>query len=656
VTAKSEQRLGALLAALWATVLVMHTADAAPSDSPKEPTAPTAEPSTALIGGLPAFIDGAVLDAMRRDHIAGVEVAVVNASSVLLAKGYGVAALTPVTEMGADTLVRVGSISKTVVWIAIMQLVEQHRLDLDDPINLYLPPSLKIPDDGFSEPIRIKHLMTHTAGFEETILGHMIIADARFELPVATYLARYRPRRVRPPGKIAVYSNYGAALAGMIVAQVSNLTWERYAEQKVLRPLKMRSATFREILPPELAKALGLPRSMDSTSAAHLSDGFVWKEAQLAKAPPEYITHYAPAGALAASANDMSAYMLAFLDPKRFAAAGVLTEQSVQTLFQQSFSNAPGFGSIYHGLFQYPFPGGQLAIGHDGDTRYQHSIMLIVPHMNLGIFVGENTDGGLSLIERLPYMIGMYLQGQNQPAVVSRAPAITHQDVSGTYLTLRRPYHRTERVFLDLATVSVEETANGDLLVSGLTPDIDRYAPQSDGTFHEVAGPYRIAFRRDSGQLLLLDPTGANPLEREGFFAGIPWLMAILVLVHIAALAGSIQTVSDLRARGRAAGATLWDVAPLLWLSGLVIAWIAIAPWLRDLDALLTKYPGVLLPAACWLFFLAAIFTVCGLLFLAATRPRWHPRRWFLTMILALIFVTTTATFLHWGLLGFSGW
>jgi CubicO group peptidase (beta-lactamase class C family) len=635
---------------------IAHGAVATPSDSAKELTAPTAEPSAELIAALPAFIDGAVLDAMRRDHIAGVQVAVVNPSSVLLAKGYGIAALGPVREMTPHTLARVGSLSKTVVWIAIMQLVEQHRIDLDDPINRYLPPSLQIPDEGFSEPIRIKHLMNHTAGFEETILGHMMVADARFELPVATYLARYRPHRVRPPGRIAVYSNYGAALAAMIVVHVSKLPWELYAEEKVLRPLNMRSATFRENLPPELAKAQGLPQPMDSVSAAHLGDGFVWKEAQLARAPTEYITHYAPAGAFTASANEMSIYMQAFLDPKRFAAAGVLTEQSVQTLFQQSFSNAPGFGTIHHGLFQYPFPGGQLAIGHDGDTLRQHSIMLIVPNMNLGIFVTENTAGGLSLIERLPYMIGMYLQGQNQAADAPRVPAGTHQDVSGTYLTLRRPYHRTERAFLDLDMASVEEAANGDLLVSGLTPDIDRYAPQSDGTFHEVAGPYRIAFRQDSGRLLLLDPTGANPLERVGFFAGTQWLLAILVLVHIAALAGSIQAVSDLRARDRVAGAALWDVAPLLWLSGLIVAWITITPWLGDPDALATTYPGILLPAACWLFFLAAVVTVCVSLFLAVTRPRWPGRRWFLTILSALIFVACAATFLHWGLLGFSGW
>lgn len=654
---KPQQRVRHVLAIVWAVALaITHNAVSASSDAAKEPLA-SGEPAARLIAGLPAFIDGAVLDAMRREHIAGVEVAVVNPSSVLLAKGYGIASLSPAREMTADTLARVGSLSKTVVWISIMQLVEQHRIDLDDPINRYLPPSLQIPDEGFSEPIRIKHLMTHTAGFEETILGHMIVADANLELPAATYLARYRPHRVRPPGMIAVYSNYGAALAGMIVAQVGQLPWEQYAEEKVLRPLNMHSATFRENLPPELAKARGLPQSMDGVAAAHLGEGFIWEDGQFIKAPTEYITHYAPAGALFASADDMSVYMQAFLDPKRFAAAGVLTEQSVQTLFQQSFSNAPGFSTIHHGLFQFPFPGGHLAIGHDGDTRYQHSIMLIVPSMNLGIFVTENTDSGRSLVEPLNYMIGMYLLGQNQLADVPRVPLGAHVDVSGNYLTLRRPYQRTERAFLNLSMASVEEAANGDLLVSGLTPDTARYTPQSDGTFHEVAGPYRIAFREDSGHLLLLDPTGSNPLERVGFFAGTQWLLAILVLLHITALAGSIQAVSHLRgARGRVAGASLWDAAPLLWLSGLGLAWIAITPWLHDLGVLATTYPGVLFPTACWLFLVASVVTVGASVALAVTRPDWPLRRWFLTLLSALIFVAGAATFFHWGLLGFTGW
>jgi CubicO group peptidase (beta-lactamase class C family) len=95
--------------------------------------------------GLGAFVDGAVANAMTRDHIAGVDVAIVSPDTVLLAKGYGISGYEPAKEMTTATLTRVGSLSKTIVWIALMQMVEQHRISLDDPINLHLPPDLKVP-------------------------------------------------------------------------------------------------------------------------------------------------------------------------------------------------------------------------------------------------------------------------------------------------------------------------------------------------------------------------------------------------------------------------------------------------------------------------------------------------------------------------------
>ena len=100
-----------------------------------------------------AFVDGAVREAMRVDHIAGVSVAIVDRAGVVMTRGYGAAADSPLEPVDADTLLRVGSISKTPVWIAIMQLVEQGKISLDDPINKLLPEALRIPDEGFRQPI-----------------------------------------------------------------------------------------------------------------------------------------------------------------------------------------------------------------------------------------------------------------------------------------------------------------------------------------------------------------------------------------------------------------------------------------------------------------------------------------------------------------------
>jgi CubicO group peptidase (beta-lactamase class C family) len=95
-----------------------------------------------------AFVDGAVREAMGAEKIAGVSVAIVDRAGVVMTRGYGAAAFEPYQKADADTLFRVGSISKTPVWIAIMQLVEEGQLSLDDPINDRLPPSLGSPTRG----------------------------------------------------------------------------------------------------------------------------------------------------------------------------------------------------------------------------------------------------------------------------------------------------------------------------------------------------------------------------------------------------------------------------------------------------------------------------------------------------------------------------
>jgi CubicO group peptidase (beta-lactamase class C family) len=610
---------------------------------------------------LRTFVDGVINDAMRRDAIAGVNVAMVDRSGVLFTKGYGVASLSPTRAMTSDTLCRVGSISKTVVWIALMQLAEQNKLNLDDPINQHLPPEMRIPDEGFTEPIRIRHLMSHTAGFEETVLGHMEVEDARVELPLLTYLARYRPHRVRPPGEFAVYSNYGAALAGVIVAHTSGMSWEDYAEKNILRPLGMSTATYREALPAELARQRGLPQPASAAVAAQMSKGFRWREGRLEEAPPELITHFAPAGALVASANEMARYMSALLDPDGLVRARVLSAQSVHTMLERTFANAPGFGTVYHGFFQFPFPGSSDAFGHDGDTRYQHVVMIIVPDIGVGLFVGVNTSSGLRLVEQLPYLVGLHLLGQNAPQMaVSNAGLRTDSGsaaLAGTYRPLRRAYFRTERAFLNLLTPSVEATANGDLLVSGLSEDVVRYRPLGHDVYQDITGLGRIAFRQSGRRLMLLDPTGSNPLERISFWAGPTWLLLILALSHLVTIWGSLQFLRGGRTVLRSALEAGWGILSLTWLVAFVLLWLAVMPWLSDTEVLVMQYPGRLLPLACWLFLVAALGTAALAAAIMVVRPRdWPVRRWVGLCTGLLILGVCAVTFRYWGLLGFAGW
>src|SRR5271163_4508118 len=146
--------------------------------------------------------------------IAGAVIAVVKDGSLVFAKGYGYADTAKKTQISPEmTLFRPGSISKLFIWTAVMQQVEQGKLDLDRDVNDYL--DFKIPA-AFDKPITLRNLMTHTAGFEE-VAKDMAEPDAASIGPLGDFLRSHIPARIYPPGTTPAYSNYGAALSGYIV-------------------------------------------------------------------------------------------------------------------------------------------------------------------------------------------------------------------------------------------------------------------------------------------------------------------------------------------------------------------------------------------------------------------------------------------------------
>jgi CubicO group peptidase (beta-lactamase class C family) len=124
-------------------------------------------PAQMTAGDVAAFLDGIVPLQLERENIAGATVVVVKDGKILFAKGYGFADREKKLPVSSEqTLFRPGSISKLFTWTAVMQLSEQGKLDLDRDVNEYL--DFKIPD-AFGQPITLKHILTHTPGFEEQI-------------------------------------------------------------------------------------------------------------------------------------------------------------------------------------------------------------------------------------------------------------------------------------------------------------------------------------------------------------------------------------------------------------------------------------------------------------------------------------------------------
>ena len=181
----------------------------------KTPSAPTSPELSST--DVEAFLDGILPQQIKRDNIAGATVAIVKDGRLLFAKGYGYADVANKKPVSAgETLFRPGSISKLFTWTAVMQLHEQGKLDLNKDVNAYL--DFKLPD-AFGEPITLKHILTHTPGFEEQIKDLFVVDSTPPNL--GEYVKTHIPTRIYPPGKVPAYSNYATALAGYIVERVS---------------------------------------------------------------------------------------------------------------------------------------------------------------------------------------------------------------------------------------------------------------------------------------------------------------------------------------------------------------------------------------------------------------------------------------------------
>ena len=296
---------------------------------------------------LEAFLDALMPAQLQNRDIAGAVVAVVKDGRVLLAKGYGYADFAAKKPVVAEkTLFRPGSISKVFTATAVMQLVEQGKLDLDRDVSEYI--DFEIPKT-YSEPVTLRRLLTHTAGFEET-LKNLFVPSAREMRPMRDYLVAAMPARIFPPGKVPSYSNYGLTLVGYIVERVSGEPFEKYIAAHILDPLRMEHSTFAQPLP--------------ETLEASMSPGYL--AAEQGPRTFEFVTT-SPAGALSATATDMSRFMLALLGEGTLEGATILKPESVRAMEVRQFEFHPDLHAIGFILMDYSM-NGQRIVGHGGDT------------------------------------------------------------------------------------------------------------------------------------------------------------------------------------------------------------------------------------------------------------------------------------------------
>jgi CubicO group peptidase (beta-lactamase class C family) len=613
-----------------------NEAEPPPPPPPTEarPAQPPAEPAPAAklapgqpipAGELEAFVDGYVRHAMTRDHIAGVTVSVVQNGQVVLKKGYGFANLDPKRAVDPDrTLFRIGSISKTFTWIALMKEVEAGRIRLDAPINLYLPEKVQVRDQGYDQPVRVQNLMDHSAGFEDRVLGQLFERNYDRVRPLDLYLRQERPRRVHAPGAISSYSNYGAALAGEAASYTSGKPFERLVEDEILNPLGMAHTTFRE---PHPAKA-GLPTPMPAALAADVSMPFRWTPAGFVTRDYEYIGQIAPAGAGSSTAGDMARYMLMQLGNGQSGGATIYGAKAAKAFRTPLRATPPGINGWAHGFAIHEIPGGRVGYGHDGGTLSFFSEMVVVPDLNLGVFISTNTDTGGELSGRLPNAIVREFYAPQQVYPRPGAPDLAQGGAvyGGYYVSTRRPYSGLEGFVLSLrAGAAVSVTSDGRLLVSdaggvsAFTPE----GPIDQGRFIGVGDDSRLAFTIKDGKAInFLGSGGAALFQRASFWrqpSTLALLAALAAAAAVATLAGvAVRNRREFRENQVQSRASLvQNIQAVLWL-GAIALFALWASKTGDQAQIMYRWPGVLMITASACALVAAGLTATTLIALPA--------------------------------------
>ncbi len=475
-------RLGLL--ALLAVCGQGTIAGTSPSPAPQPPSpSPAGGTAELTAADVEAFFDGLIPLQLEQRDIAGVVVVVVRDGKVLLAKGYGYADVSGKTPVSPQTtLFRPGSVSKLFTWTAVMQLVEQGKLDLDRDVNEYLdfaiPPSYPLP-------ITLRNILTHTAGFEET-LKELFASDPERMPSLRAYVHKHLPQRIYPPGAVVAYSNYATALAGYIVERISGQPFSEYVAEHIFKPLGMEYSSFEQPLPESLQP--------------YMSKGYI----VASESPrPFELVPAAPAGSLSSSGLDMARFILAHLQQGRYEDARILRPETARTMHARQWGTHPDLNGMALGFYEESRNGLRI-IGHGGDTVLFHSDLHLIPEAGIGFFISQNSAGrGTGSLRGAVWkgFLDRYFPFDPPQASSGADAAEDVRTVAGSYISSRRNQTSFLRALAMLGGSRVTPRGEDAIEFSGLealTGRTKRWQWIAPMRFREADGQDVIAFRRDA--------------------------------------------------------------------------------------------------------------------------------------------------------------
>ena len=357
------------------------------------------------------------IENLMSEHIGvtlpGAAIVVVYEGEMIFSRGYGWADIENQIPIDpATTVFEHASISKIFTYTAAMQLVEQGLLDLNEDITTYLPDSFV-----FEQVITMRDLMNHTPGFTEALLMPSFDGE---QLPtLEDVLLEMQPNQIFIPGTVSAYSNWGSALAGFVVAEISGQDFAVFERENILQPAGMQNTL-------NLPDWVGNDSFLENRVQGYNSDG----EGGFSEATPAYALPY-PSGALNGTAEDLALFMKALTPPVGESGPLFASAETLQTLLSPSSLDPINRPATHHGFLTYGgvFPG----VGHGGNLPGSSTTFAFVPELRFGYVLLTNVSGEMDL---MPAMNDLLLGNAQVPAIGTGLPSA--EMVEGRFISARR--------------------------------------------------------------------------------------------------------------------------------------------------------------------------------------------------------------------------
>jgi CubicO group peptidase (beta-lactamase class C family) len=661
-----------LTAMLTLTVSAFAQGPVPPSPAPtaqqqdvkSAPTAP-ANPSEAkqlTKDDVDAWLDGYMPFALGVGDLAGAVVTVVKDGQILTERGYGYADVASKKPVDPKlTLFRPGSVSKLITWTAVMQLVEQGKLDLDKDVNGYI--DFKVSERN-GKPVTLRNIMQHTGGFEEQI--KYIITEDPTAPAFDELLKRWTPTRVFDAGTTPAYSNYATSLAGYIVQRVSGESFFDYVEKHVFQPLDMKHSTFRQPLPKDLEQ--------------YMATGYTQASGEAHKFE---IVGPAPAGALSSPGEDMSHFMIAHLQNGEYNGNRIHKEETAKmmhdsplTIFPPS-GGQPPLNRMELGFFETNVNGREV-IAHLGDTDYFHTSLHLMLKENVGFYVSFNSAGKqgaahhtrVALFEKFA---DRYFPAQRPTSRVDEATAKKHAEMmSGNWIASRGSQTNFFSVIGLIGQTAVTVGAKGELLIpdmKGLNGAPIKWVEIAPFLWQDEYGHERLAANVVDDKVVRWSVDGESPftvLDRAPASQNGAWLSpALQFSLFVLALTAIFWPVTAIVRRRYGYRLPLANRELTAYRAGKIGAWLmvlAFAAWIvsimmmfSDLNRTTAAFDPVLRFDQVFGFigFIGGFLLILWNLVAVWRRDRrWPAKLWSVVTVLAAFIVLWVAVVFHlisWG-------